>query len=85
MKTSKVSTKVEELGFVYQSLSNKIVVTGKSVTVFNQVANEKGIAIYSDLVAFSFREKSHWVYPQGADKVIFFRTANRHRWIGRGD
>ena len=68
-----------------RGLSSKIVVIGKSVTVFNQAANEKGIVIYSDLVAFNFQEKSHWVYPQGSDKFIFYRTVYRHRWIGRED
>jgi len=77
-------TKLEVLCDLYDRLSSEIVITGKSVVVFNQAVMVSHPAREGNSSTFSFQEKSHCSRFY-REKHIFYRTANRHRWVGRAD
>ena len=57
---------------------------GKSVIVVNQAVIESSLERGDDLIFFSVQEKPHYT-TFWLVKRVYYRTANRHRWVGRED
>ena len=56
---SKGVTELEESCPALRGPSSKIVVIGKSVTMFNQAVSESFVARQNNMISFSFQETPH--------------------------